>query len=450
MECKNCKAELEEGVTVCPSCGQEVEMEKAAPKKKIKLWQLILVILAGVVLLLSLSVVVYWGAIGVESFDEGVQSITKLLTPRENNVYYKDSYSVSDEKAIKKKDKVVATVGDAELTNGMLQLYYWMDVYDFLKDYGYYAVYYGLDYTKPLDEQFCSENDGSWQHYFLENSLTGWHNYQAMALMAKEEGMELNEAMQSELDNLRSTLTEKALESGYTSIDAMLQKDFGPGCTYEDYYNYMKVYYTGYMYYGTKYEEFEISDADLEAYFTEHESELLESGVTKDSGNLVDVRHILVAIEGGTEDEDGNMTYTDEEWATCEAEAQKLLDQWLEGEKTEKSFAELAYEHSEDTGSNTNGGLYQGLNEDSGFVEEFTAWYMDENRKVGDYGLIRTKHGYHVMYFSAAEAEWIRNCRDGLLNDMTLEFLHAAGEKYPMDVNYKNIVLGVVDLNTES
>ena len=58
------------------------------------------------------------------------------IIPRENNVLYKDSYTVSDKKAMRKREDVVASVPGAELTNGQLQIYYWNQVYDFLNNYG--------------------------------------------------------------------------------------------------------------------------------------------------------------------------------------------------------------------------------------------------------------------------------------------------------------------------
>lgn len=434
-------------------CGEEVlqpQTEQPRNGKKLKVWQLVIVIVASLILLLSLTVVVYWSIIGVESFDEGIQSIVNIFVPPENNVYYKGSYSVGDKKALNKRETVVATVGGKNLTNGELQVYYWMNVYDFLNNYGYYAAYMGLDYAQPLDEQQCPDIEGTWQHFFLDDALNGWHTYQAMALMAQKNNVELDEAMQEDLANLRQTLAAAAVENGFSSIDAMLQSDMGPGCTYDDYYSYMEVYYTGYMYFSKMYSQIDTSDAAIEAYFEANQEKLKESGITKDSGNLYDVRHILIEVEGGTEDEDGKMTYTDAQWEACREKAQKLLDDWLAGEHTEDTFAELANKNSADTGSNTNGGLYTNLDKDTTFVEEFVDWYMDENRKEGDYGLIKTTYGYHIMYCSDIEAEWFAASRDGLQSDGSAEILSSAAAEYPMEVTYKNIVLGVVDLSTES
>ena len=415
---------------------------------KCKALKIVLASAAVLVLLTCLSVVVYWGVVGVTSFEEGIQRISTLLQPKENNVYRNASYSVSDEKALKKSDQVVAKIGDTELTNGLLQIFYWMDVYEYLEDYGYYAVYYGLDYTQPLDQQTCKDTEGTWQHFFLDKSILNWHSYQALAMMAEAEGVPLEEELQADLDGLRASLTEAVLESDYQSIDAMLQADMGPGCTFENYYRYMDAYYRAYSYLEHKLGKVEITDAMLQEYFDAHAEELAEDGISKESGDVKDVRHILIAVEGGTENEDEVMEYTDEEWEACRKEAQAVLDEWLAGEATEESFTELTYVYSEDTGSNTNGGLYENLDSESGFVQEFVDWYMDESRKPGDYGLIRTEYGYHVMYFVGSEAQWLRNCRRGVMADLTSDVLKEAREQYPIDeIEYKKIALGVVDLS---
>lgn len=417
---------------------------------KCKALKIVLASAAILVLLSCLSVVVYWGVLGVTSFEEGMQQISAIILPKENNVYRRASYSVSAEKAQKKSDQVVARVGDSELTNGLLQIFYWMDIYEYLEDYGYYAVYYGLDYTQPLDQQTCKDTEGTWQHFFLDKSILNWHSYQALTDMAEAEGVTLEEALQDDLDGLRASLTEAVLDSDYQSIDAMLQADMGPGCTYEDYYRYMELYYKAYSYLEHRLGKVEITDAMLQEYYDTHMEELAEDGISKESGDVKDVRHILIAVEGGTENDDSVMVYSDEEWEACRSEAQAVLDEWLAGEATEESFTELTYLYSEDTGSNTNGGLYENLDADSGFVQEFVDWYMDESRQPGDYGLIRTEYGYHVMYFVESEAQWLRNCRKGVLSDLTSDVLEEARAQFPMDeVEYKKIALGVVDLGDE-
>ena len=100
-------------------------------QKKAKWWKIVLASVAGLVLLLTLTVAVWWTIAGVKSFSDGL----KLMGIGENELYFKNSYSVSEKKAVKKRNQVIATIGEHELTNGVLQVYYWLSVYDFLENY---------------------------------------------------------------------------------------------------------------------------------------------------------------------------------------------------------------------------------------------------------------------------------------------------------------------------
>lgn len=112
---------------------------------------------------------------------------------------------------------------------------------------------------------------------------------------------------------------------------------------------------------------------------------------------LVNVRHILLQHEGGTTDESGNVTYSDDEKATTLAKAENLLASFTGGEA---EFATLANENSEDTGSNTNGGLYENIYPGQ-MVETFNDWSFDPSRQPGDTAILESDYGYHVMYFSS-------------------------------------------------
>ena len=129
--------------------------------------------------------------------------------------------------------------------------------------------------------------------------------------------------------------------------------------------------------------------------------------------NVVNVRHILVQAAA-----DENGQFTDEAKAEAKAKAEELYEQWKSGEATEESFAAMANEHSQDTGSNTNGGLYENVMRGQ-MVEEFDQFCF-EGHKAGDtdivYGESLSYAGYHIMYF-VGEGE---NCRDYIARaDMT-------------------------------
>ncbi len=114
---------------------------------------------------------------------------------------------------------------------------------------------------------------------------------------------------------------------------------------------------------------------------------------------LANVRHILVSFEGGTPDQNGTMTYSEEEKAKAKAEAEEMLEQWKSGEATDESFAALATEKSDDKGSAANGGLIEDISRDSNLVENFLNWSVDEGRKTGDADIVESPYGYHVMYY---------------------------------------------------
>lgn len=114
---------------------------------------------------------------------------------------------------------------------------------------------------------------------------------------------------------------------------------------------------------------------------------------------LKDVRHILIAPEGGKYNSStGKTTYTDEEKAAALAKAEKLLNEWKAGDATEDSFAALVKDNSADPGSNEKGGLYEEIYPNQ-MVEHFNDWTYDENRKSGDTGIVESESGYHIVYF---------------------------------------------------
>ena len=464
MNCKYCFAELEEGTAVCPVCGRDLTEEPEVPQvqqtqeiqeiqeiqevqetleipeakaNKPKGWKVILAIAGCLVLAAVLAGAVLYG-LGID------------ITPRENDIFFKDSYTVDDTTAEEKGDAVVATLGDQKLTNAQLQAFYWPGVYEQLNYYGYYLSMMGFDFAAPLDTQVYDLTTGkTYQQMFLEYALETWQGYAALTQLAQEAGFTLSDEQQAYLDSLEEELLKAAAEKGYTDVETFIDKELFPGCSMEAYYDHEFVALTGLAYYDTLYQAMMPTQDEIEAYYQANEDDLVYQGLGKDSGNYCDVRHILIKPEGGTEGENGTKTYSDAEWEACREKAQQLLDEYLQGNATEEAFSELAKTKSEDPGSAAAGGLYTQLTKDTNFVEEFKAWYLDESRKPGDTGLVKSVHGYHIMYFSGSEAIWQYETKAAVLSEKTNQLLEDAKKAYPMEVNYKKIVLGFVDLNAE-
>lgn len=486
MKCKHCQAELEEGVTLCPVCGknQEESAEETAPvmcaeteeqpveeqgapeiKEGIKATPgKIALAVAAVVVLLAVLVAVIISGIDNGSLLPAVETEaapTETVAATEeavSSVIYVEpgtdypSYTVTDDEARAAVDTVVATMGDAQLTNGELQVYYWLEVISFLQEYGGYADVFGMDPAHPLDGQVCemSEEPMTWQQYFLELALDTWRSYQAMNLEGNAAGFQLSSEDQEYLSSIKSDLSAMAAEYGFQDAEALVAHNVGPGSSVDAYLNYMNVYYYGYMFYNNQVNNIDPTDEEVEQYYAENEAYYAEAGITKDAESYyVNVRHILLEPEGGTLAEDGyTMEYSEDEWESCRIAAQELLDAWADGEATEESFAALANEHSTDPGSNTNGGLYEGVAQGD-MVEAFDAWCFDETRQAGDTGLVQTNYGYHIMYFSGRQDVWYVYAEYDFISDRAAALVPAAMEKYPAEIDYNAVKLGFIDLMGE-
>ena len=121
---------------------------------------------------------------------------------------------------------------------------------------------------------------------------------------------------------------------------------------------------------------------------------------------LQNVRHILAKFEGGTTDDNGNTTYSDEEKAAAKEAAEAIYEEWKSGDATEDSFAALANEKSDD-GDGTTGGLYEDVYPGQ-MVTNFNDWCFDESRQAGDTGIVETEYGYHIMYYVGASEQTYR------------------------------------------
>lgn len=473
MKCKYCLAEIEEGVTVCPLCGKELteaeetpaeeiaeataeaeetveeavaEETPAKPKKK-----------KGLKIALAAISLALLGAIltGAVLHFMNVIDVKRMLgIGVKNDIFNKLSYTVDNEKAEKKAEDVIATLGNQKLTNAELQAHYWTSVYDFLNYYGSYISYMGLDTSKPLDEQVYDKETGkTYQQWFLENALESWRRYAVLAQKADEAGFTLTAEQQKQLDELPASVQKMAQENGYTDVEKFIDEKFYPGSSLAGYLGYNAITWKAVCYYDTLHETLLPNSAEVEAYYTAHEAEFIENKISKDDGLYYDVRHILIPIDGEATDVDGVPTYTDKQWEECLLTAQSILDDFLEDGGTEELFAERAKETSADPGSANNGGLYPRLTKDYGFIKDFENWYLEEGRKPGDTGIVKntesSTQGYHIMYFSKSYPIWEYEAESGALSEKTENMLKEAEEKWPMAVEYKKIVLGQVQTSAK-
>ena len=116
---------------------------------------------------------------------------------------------------------------------------------------------------------------------------------------------------------------------------------------------------------------------------------------------LANVRHLLVAFSGGSQDSNGNIVYSDADKEIAREKAERLLSEYLAGEQTEEAFIALVKANTEDEASKESGGLYIDICEDSSYVEGFKNWAVANVGNIGATGVVETTYGYHVMYYAS-------------------------------------------------
>lgn len=176
------------------------------------------------------------------------------------------------------------------------------------------------------------------------------------------------------------------------------------------------------------------------------------------SYETVDVRHILITAEtdaadssstdssstdssstdsSSTDSSSTDVLPTEEQLSAAYAKAQSLLDEWKAGAATADSFGQLANLYSDDTGSNTNGGLYTAV-ERGTMIDSFNDWIFTPGRQPGDTGIVVNTNGttddvrgYHVMYFQAAgEVRWKYEARTAMASTDYTTWYDNAKENY--------------------
>ena len=144
-----------------------------------------------------------------------------------------------------------------------------------------------------------------------------------------------------------------------------------------------------------------ITGEDLQAYYNEHKHEFKTPEVVK-------ARHILKKFPDSA---------TDEQKAEVKAKAEKLLETVKVAIAEGEDFAELAKQHSEDTGSAPRGGALRGNNPDlpegdyfarGDMVQPFEKAAFDELAPGGVSDLVESRFGYHIIKLEEKRPEEVQ------------------------------------------
>lgn len=362
----------------------------------------------------------------------------------ENELGY-TSYTMTEEQATDAVlSQIVASCGDWTLTNRELPYYYWEQYYSFANQYAQYLSYI-LDTSLPLDEQLYDETN-TWQQQFLDAAVRHYGMIAAVCRAAELDGYVLDDDAEAQIAAIGDSLAVSAETYGYDSVDDIIRDAFGPTADLESYTVYMRRSMIASGYLNDQVEKMEYTLDDLSAYYDEHAEEYEAQYIQKVDKPMISVRHIL--IQPTETDEDGS--FTDAAWEAAKTEVERIYAEWEASDHSEDTFAEMAAQYSVD-GSSTNGGLYENVYPGQ-MVEEFNDWCFDDARQVADYGLVKTRFGYHIMFFSAVgdEIYWPTVVKEDYLNDQAALLLDDICARYPVTSTLENAALLPLPSETET
>ena len=313
---------------------------------------------------------------------------------------------------IMEKNTIAATVGSHELTNAELNYYFVDQVNEFYNNYGSYATMFGLDLTKPLDEQVTNAETGAtWADDFISAALSAaQHNY-ALADAAEAAGYALSEDEIKAIDTELSTMALYATLYGYGDTDAYLRAMYGKGATEESFREYLLLQALANSYYSNYATSLTYDDAAIKA-----EDDANPLAYNAYSYNAY---YMLVSkfYEGGTKDENGTTTYSEDEKAAGVKKAEETAKALAEGgyatvEELDEAIAALPINEGSTTAASTayNDTAYDSVND---FIRE---WVTDSSRKAGDLTYLPNTstttvdgaettvvNGYYVVMFHGVE-----------------------------------------------
>ncbi len=291
------------------------------------------------------------------------------------------------------KTTTAVQIGEHELSTVELSYYYvdainsnfsqWKNYYG---DYTsmYVSMIYGLDMTKPLNEQYYdTEGKVTWAEYFANVAVEKARANYALYDMAIAENHELTEDEKAEVaTNISSTELSAILSYQFSDLESYLKAFYSRGATRESYTEYVNVAAMAKSYYNAHQAALEYDDAAIRAYDAEHTAEF----------NSYSYASYLMLyndfLTGGTTGEDGKVTYSDEENDAALKAAEAAAKSVSEGtyatvEDMEKAISAVeAYKDKAITATTQEDVLYSSVN------SKFTEWLSDSSRKEGDMGMI--------------------------------------------------------------
>lgn len=310
----------------------------------------------------------------------------------------------------------VVTIGDISFSAAEFEYFYVSEYEDYMN---FMSQLLGMGITVnipdpniPLTAQVHDIESGeTWADFFVNAAINRLSAMVSLYKAAQEAGFELSEEEIADIDDEIAFLGFQAQFGGFPSLDRLLAQMFGAGMNQQVFHDIQVFIRTANSYSEYMLDSFSYSAQELREYFDANKFEL---GFENDGDYYVtSMRQILLlrdhtdqfAFPLGEDDPE----YLAEKEAAIEAlqlRAQYVYDLFVESGATEQVLLDMLHEHSDEA---TEGGFYDniGLELYRGstitiiqVVPEIEEWLFYEGREVGDFSLIYTEFGYHLVFFT--------------------------------------------------
>lgn len=236
------------------------------------------------------------------------------------------------------RNTVAMTIGEQSLNAVELNYFYIETVNQFCQEYYYYIYYYGMiDVSTPLNEQYFDETNGTtWADYFLGITEENIKSTYLLSALAKDNGITLSQSDYDYMDSLKESIAYYATYYSYEDTNSYLVDVFGQGADLDSYMAYIERSLLADAYYAYYAESLNYTDEQMREY--EKETAHTYNAYTY-AYYYLDADRFLT---GGSQDSDGNITYTDEQIAASLAAAKEAADALLDGSCADlEAFKEL-------------------------------------------------------------------------------------------------------------
>ncbi len=317
---------------------------------------------------------------------------------------------------IAEKNTIAATF-DGEDLNSVDLSYYFVDAAqnkynEWYSTYGnslaMFTAAIGFDTSLPMDEQYYDEEAGiTWSDYFMDIAIAEAKSDIALCHLAEKENFVVPQADLDTMEDTIDTLIAYVEMNGYTNLNQFLRNTYSAGANEENFREYALRSTTAAAYYNAYANALTYDDTQIRAYEADKYSQYSSFSYATYYVSYADF------LQGGTEDENGNVSYTDEQRNAARAVAKEKADELaalgsLEALKT--AVAEMPENASKETPSEVqefDNTLYSDVN------EILVDWIADEARKEGDMTSVastatntdsdgnktETVYGYYVVLF---------------------------------------------------